>query len=986
VRRSSRIGDRRRREVTLRQATVRGNPAFASRLHPREVVAGRKHRRPDPLHGAAFATIELEVHPPSPIHPTDVPSGGTDDRRRRRKPRSIAGSAAGCNTAGRTAWTSIAGMALLERETYLAGLGRQLVAARHGRGSLAVVLGEAGIGKTSLVEEFCASAPQPVRILWGMCDPLVPPRPFAPIVDIAERVGGELRAALVEGHRDAVIDAALRTLISPRSDVPTIVVLDDLHWVDQATLDLIRVIARRIARLPALLIGTFRDDEVGPGHPLRLAIAEVPRGSTVEVRLPPLSEDAVARLAGDRRSGARAIHALTGGNPFFVTEILAGAPSDDGVPTSVRSAVLARVDRVSPAARSVLRAASVLGPACDQAVLLRIAGEQRGALDECRSVQLLEERAGAVSFRHELARRAVLGAIPADQERTLHQAALAALTDSGSTDAAQLARHAIGADDPAAVLVHAVAAAERAVTLGSHREAAAFFERALRHASGLEDPRRADLLDAYAREASRIDEAVAALEAQREAVTIWHRAGDLVREACGMIDLSGYLWLAGQVDAAISTATEAADRLEQTAPESPDLARALAVAAQRTLVSGRDDPHGLQQADRAFELAERLGDERTAVHALTTRSVLRIFLGDGSGWVGLESAVARSEAAGLPEETARALINLVEAARDMRRLRLADRYLAEAAAFLEERELDLFSHLLASRMAGLALDTGSWDLAALHARDLLEQPRVANPARVRALTVSGQIRARRGEPGAWSLLDEALPLAGSEYQDLVPLRVARAEAAWLEGDLDRCRAEAARGLALGGREISPWWWSEMAFWGWMAGAEGPLPARSELPFWLQVIGEPRAAAAAWLEVGSPYYAATAFVSAGGEEDLRQALRIFNDLGAVPMSRRAAAALQRIGASAIARGPRPRTRANPARMTDREVEILTLVESGLTNGEIAERLVLSVKTVEHHVSAILRKVGVRRRADAAAAARRIGSGPDASQDGDTGVTR
>jgi DNA-binding CsgD family transcriptional regulator len=263
---------------------------------------------------------------------------------------------------------------------------------------------------------------------------------------------------------------------------------------------------------------------------------------------------------------------------------------------------------------------------------------------------------------------------------------------------------------------------------------------------------------------------------------------------------------------------------------------------------------------------------------------------------------------------------------------------------------------------------------------LLEREGIANPLRVRALTIRGLIRARRGMPGAWDDLDEALSRTEGEPQDDIPLRAARAEAAWLEGHDARARAEAASGLELGGRELLPWWWSELAFWGWLAGADAPVPHPDERPLWLHATGRPAEAAAAWAAIGAPYQEALALSDTGAEADLRRALRTFNALGARTLAHGVAESLRALGAERIDRGPRARTRANPAQLTPRQLEILELVADGLGNAEIATRLVISPKTVDHHVSAILAKLGMPNRTAAAAAAKRLGLA-SATKDGE-----
>ena len=501
-----------------------------------------------------------------------------------------------------------------------------------------------------------------MRTYWGTCDPLDPPRPFTPVVDIADRVGGDLRRALADGDRDAVHEAFLALLRRPGAP-PSIVVLDDMHWADEATLDLFRVVARRVTRLPTLLIGTFRDDEVEPITRCGWRSATCPPPRSSSSRCPPLSVAAVGRLAGGR-ADAPALHAATAGNAFFVTEVLAAGGS--GVPATVRDAVLRRVERLSPAGRRVIRAAAVLGPGSEVREVLAVADEPPGALAECTSRGLLHVSDEVVAFRHELGRQAVLDSMGSADQAALHSTALHVLRARYDTDLARLARHAIAAGDRTAVLELAPIAGRTAAKLGANREAAAFYRAAIVHADGLQPRRHADLLERLAEACSLSDDIPQALDAQRTAIRIWRTLGDRRAEGASLTELSLLLWLDGASDEAMRAAVEGADLLAEVAPGSPELARAWAVLAQRQLVEGRD--YGVMEtSSRAFELAERLGETRTSVHALTTMAVGRIFLGDEEGWSMLEDAVARGRAARLPEETARALINLVEAARDLRR-------------------------------------------------------------------------------------------------------------------------------------------------------------------------------------------------------------------------------------------------------------------------------------------------------------------------------
>ncbi|MBA3428110.1 MAG: AAA family ATPase [Actinobacteria bacterium] len=860
-------------------------------------------------------------------------------------------------------------MNLLQRGRFLDQLAALLLESRRGRGRLALVAGEAGIGKTALVEAFCEQAAGGAHALWGSCDAVVPARPFAPLADIAGRAKGSLRIALDSADRERVFEAFLALLREGKA--PGLVVLDDLHWADDATLDLLRVVGRRLRDLSILVIGTYRDDEVGGSHPLRLALGDLPAGVVTELRLPPLSADAVGALAEGSGMDAVAIHHATGGNPFFVTEVLAAG--GDQVPAAVSDAVLARLARLSPSAQLVLRAASVLGQRFEPGLLSEVADCDARAIAECVARRMLQVEDDALRFRHDLAQRAVREGLTPAECTALHGRALAAMRQRVAADPAQLAHHAVEAGDPEAVLELVPAAAEQAAGLGAHRQAAAHYAAALRLRGRLEERSRADLLEGHGRECLAIDDLHAALASQQEALECWRRLGDVPREAGCLRGLAPMLWFAGEADRATEAAERAVELLEPLSPPVPELAGAYATLAQRLLMDGHDDAVVVALAERALVLAERLGDEPVAVNALTTIGVAEIFLGTESGWGKLAESLQRAKAAGLKGEVSRALINLVEAARDTRRYDVGDRYRDAAISYLADHDPDhdLHRRRLLGDLAELALERGRWDEAAELAGGLLAEERSGNRIRVKALTVLGRLRARRGNGDPWPLLDEAFAIAGQsgDGQDLGPLYAARLEAAWLEGETARMRDDAESGLALAPPD--PWWRGEFGFWSWKAGGAAELPAGSAEPYLLHASGRYREAASAWESIGCPYQQALALAESDAEQDLRGALEIFQSLGAGPMVGRVARRLSAIGARGIPRGPRTVTRGNPAGLTARQLEVLALLGEGLRNADIAERLVVSAKTVDHHVSAILRKLAVPNRAAAAAEGARLG---------------
>ncbi len=369
-------------------------------------------------------------------------------------------------------------MPLLERESQLASLRQYAAEARGRAGRLVLVSGEAGVGKSSLVEELQDELSDATWV-WGACDGLFTPRPLAPLHDVARSVGGELLEAVRSGlPRDEVFDAALRWL----EDVDGLVVLvvEDVQWADDATLDLLRFLGRRLRVLPVLLVVTFRDDALAPADTLRVALGELTGLRwTRRIDLPPLSPAGVRRLAEGTTYLPEELHRLTGGNPFFLVEVLGSA--EDEVPASARDAVLARAARLDESARQALEVASLDGYRVDAPLVAAAAGAPVETLDELVAAGLLTSDGDTLRFRHELSRRAVESAVPRSGVWPSTAPCVDALVARDcDDDDARLAYHAEGAGDAALVARFAPRAAAQAAGLGAHREAAAQYERALR--------------------------------------------------------------------------------------------------------------------------------------------------------------------------------------------------------------------------------------------------------------------------------------------------------------------------------------------------------------------------------------------------------------------------------------------------------------------------------------------------------------------------
>ncbi len=854
---------------------------------------------------------------------------------------------------------------LLERSAAMSMLGDCLTEVqRSSRGQIVLVGGEAGVGKTALLRRFCDGRRRSSRILWGACDPLFTPRPLGPLLGLAEGAG-VLEETVKGGSMPHEVVAALAREL--RSRAGTVFVLEDAHWADEATLDVLRLLARRVETLPALVVVTYRDDELDRGHPLRLVLGELATGGSIRrLKLAPLSTAAVAELAKPHGVDADELYGKTAGNPFFVVEALAAGV--DRIPDTVRDAVLARAARLGSEARTLLEAVAVVPQHAELWLLEALAGDQVRRLDECLTSGMLISEPAGVTFRHELARLAIEESIAPDRKIALHRSALAALAQptAGALDLAQLAHHAEAAGDASAVLRFAPAAADRAAALGAHREAAAQYARALRFGDRLPVVERANLLERRSRECYVSDQQDAAIEAIEAALECRRELGQRLEESDALCWLSEILYCPGR-NAEGERAARAAVALVDDLPPGRELALAYAKLGARCMDASRPS-EAVAWAGRAIELAKRLGDRVIEVDAMVTMATC-----GPNQHADLKEALELARQAGITEQVGRAYMMLVGAAVGDRRHDLASRYLDEAIDYCSEWGLERDRFYLLAFRARIQFEEGRWAEATESAEQVLGLRRSSITPRIFALVVLGLVRARRGDPGTKAPLEEAWNLAATagDLWRLWTVATARAEVAWLQGERDAVVAATDGIFERVVEQQWGWFAGELAYWRRRAGVAEPTPTDLAEPYALQLAGEWARAAALWRDRGCPYEAALALADSDEEEPLRRALEELQRLEARPAAAIVARRLRERGARGLPRGPRPTTRQNPSSLTTRELEVLGLLAEGLRNGEIADRLVLSQRTVDHHVAAILAKLDVRTRAEASATAVRLG---------------
>ncbi|TFZ04563.1 AAA family ATPase [Ramlibacter rhizophilus] len=853
---------------------------------------------------------------------------------------------------------------LLEREHAIAGLEAARARARDGAGSTVLVLGEAGIGKTALLDDF-------VRrhrgiVLWGGCEALTTPRPLGPLYDFADAAGSRLRAVLGGSDRGAMFASVLDEAAS--GEWPGVIVIDDVHWADDATFDFIRFAGRRIHRRRALLLLSSRYDEPS-WRKVRAMLADLPAAHVLRIELTPLSLEAVSRWSNQAEADARRLHAVTNGNPFFVAELLRHRASQ-ALPASVQDAVLGKVFRLPGSAREFIELVAIFPRHVELAFLERLRPTCGSDLDSCISAGLLLRNGPTVRFRHELARTAIECDLPEALAVSLHEEVLAALEqeDPDSTLVAQLAHHAGRARNLAAVLRWCPLAARQAAARGANREAASHARAALAHGEQLTATGRAELLRCLAAACFELSELDEAARAYREAAAIFERQGDQAARAACLAELAMPLVRALRNAEADSSCREALAVAAECGNQAVQ-ARAFAIASYLHMLN-RDHEQAVAAGRQALALA-RMDDDVLQAQAYKTVGSATIFSDYDAGCLLIERSM---EIARALDDGGVALVDaylmIGTASGELHRFENAERWIDEGLACARTHDLDRLANYLEAWRAICHVYRGEWDQAGPLALRVLAREPHGSTSRVMALVALGRLRTRRGDPGASDALDEALELAqrSGTLQRLAPVRAARAEAAWLVGDDVRAAAEAASVHTLAVAKGHTWFSGELAYWAWRAG-RAEVSSSGMTPFDLQVVGDWRQAAAVWQTMGCPYEHARS-LSEGDAPARRRALRMLDAMGAHPLAQRLRRQMRTEGVPAVPRGPLATTRAHPAGLTRREVEVLALLAQQLTTPEIASRLSRSHRTVDHHVESLCAKLGVRGRAEAVRAARRL----------------
>ena len=859
-------------------------------------------------------------------------------------------------------------MPLLERDAEMTALREAVASAARGRGRAVLVSGSAGVGKTSVVDAVAAQVRAPLRVLTAACDDLSVPAPLGAVRDLAQSLRGTAARDILLAQSDVVrLGLALVAELSA-PQAPAMLVVEDVHWADSSTVDVLTFLIRRSAALRVAVVVTYRHDDLEDSA-WRRALGVLHAPHVQRLRVSPLSHAAVARLTTGTGLDPGQVHAATGGNPLYVREVTEGgriAPTE-----SVVDMVTRRLGSLPSAAVALAETLAVVPGRVERALV--------AALDEDRVLGALERRhvlggdEAAVWFPHELVRAAVEATLPVGDASQRHAVVLRHLEAEvlGDVPAARAVHHALGAGDAQAVARYAPSAARAAVASGAHREASRYFAAALQHADLLTLGEELRLRTEHARELwqfHRFGEA----RAEAEAAMSRCRPG----EDDALLSHALVSWAAsvqGDVglDAALAAAERAVAVLEPAGP-SAELGWALCWLGAFYVVSPKHDL-AIPTAERAMALGKSLGIPGIVGHALIVRGQERR---DDAAMRDLERGIELVRGAGLRHHTLWGLGelghrfawngDLAGAVAALRRSRdLAEDLQQESWA------LNALSEELATRLQL----SGDWHSVERDLREALARPNEQPELLFDLHGLLGRLLARRGDPAARHHVDEAWRLA-QLTGDTGPLALAtsaRLEEAWLTGHVEDVVDDVTAALCIATTEHQDGLYGELSVYAQRAGLAMSVLDECPLPWRLALDGDHVGAAVEWQRRGGAYEHAWELASCGDVERELAALRVLDELGAAGAAIVLRRRLRNRGVRVPA-GPRAARRANPAGLTQRQCDVLGMLAEGLSDAEIADRLVLSQRTVNHHVSAVLQAFGARSRREAVSIARARGAVP------------
>jgi len=889
---------------------------------------------------------------------------------------------------------------LLERESAIQEFIKTADSSEHS-GKVLLVSGEAGIGKTALLEHMRNIMDSRTNIIWSGSDPLLTPQPYAPFHDIAHSLSKPLLELLESSATPSKISHKIAsTLYASLENLsePTVLVIEDVHWADHASLDLLKFLVRRISFVKCMLCLTYRDDEITFEHPLSSVLSLAPSAHTNRIQLKALSIEALENLVKNTWYNAQDLYKITSGNPFFVSELLASnSKNDTNIPSSICAAIGARLANLAEDERHLLLTLSLIPYSIPVRLIDQLFKHSTKTQGEtlamaCVARKLLQcDMLGEFRFRHELVRLAALSCLSVHQQKRMHTQILTSLeTLNINANLAWLTHHAQGALDATSVLKYAPLAAANAANLGAHKEAASYFEKALKFVEYADTELAASLHENWAYEVSLTSHMQApVIEARRAAITLWRALGRHDKIGENLRSLSRLYWYQGQSERAEHYANEAIKLFEQM-PASSELAMAYSMRSQLDMLNDRTQ-QAVLWGEKALALEQQFNNALVKVHALTNIGTALLMNGDGAGEEMLKKSLAIAQDHGMHEEAARVYTNYSDYCVRFKRLDLAESLSSKGIQFDTSHDLDSWTYYLVGIQAQLRLEQGRLVDAETIASGVQEIENQTLLMKLPALIVLARARARMGMQNADELLQQALDsaLIIDECQYIIPARFAIIEHAWLRRNFHQARPHIQELLRSIANELNPWQLGELAAWisripnmPTVALSYQELP----VPYQLELAGESQAAYEAWQALGMPFNAAIALLSTSSmmtksnrencltstltkqrQSAFIQAFPIFESMQAkaviIWMKQQAKEEGFEDLLPKIRRGPYAKSRQHPVGLTSKEQAVIKLLVTGASNQDIARALSRSQRTIENHVSSILSKLNVESRIEA-----------------------
>jgi ATP/maltotriose-dependent transcriptional regulator MalT len=862
-------------------------------------------------------------------------------------------------------------MELIERDGFLSTLETMFESVTEGEGHCILLSGEAGIGKTSLIKSFHKEKKDSCKIYQGTCDALFTPRPLAPIYDIIWQIQNDTQEKELQNvDRSLLFNQLFNGLEQQKK--PVIIIIEDIHWADEATLDFIKFFARRISRIHCLFILSYRDNEILDNHPLRNVLGQLPSDSLTRLQLQPLSRHAVEKMAEERGYKGEDVFSISGGNPFYVTEILASY--SPGVPENIKDAILSVYHKQGQGTKNAWEICSVIPEGLEINRFGKIKSSWDEGMDHCFALQIVIIKKNRVVFKHELYRRTIEGSLSPFKRIALNKTMLDLFLDSFEAEGEieRIVHYAKNANENKLVVKYAPIAARQAACVGAHIEASKLFLTAIEYSDGNDEDQMVELYQSYAYECYLTNQTKDAIIYQGKAQKIWQKKNEVERAGHSLSFLSRLWWFDGNRQEAEKYGKQA---IEILASQPASKAKAMAYSNMSQLKMLSDETaECIEWGNKAIEMAKEIKDDEILCHAMNNVGTVlwKTNFSNESGknmlFTSLDTALKNS----FHEHAARSYSNIASIYLLYKEYELAKQVLEVGLNYCEERNLDASKNYKLYAKAKMFFETGDWRQASLILENLLLNPSQLGSVKTTALSLQAIIKIRKGEEDALDCLNEAklLAMKTKEHGRIIPVMIAELEYEWLTGKQRLTEEELKLSIELVQKVDNNVINNEYAFWLKKVRNQDIVLSRLYEPYKRLKEGKVRSSAAFWEALGCPFEKAFALYT-GNEDDMKNALLIFQQIGADAVYEKIKMEMRAVGIKKIPRGLRESTKTNPAQLTNRELDVLHLLQKGSQNKEIAGTLFISPKTADHHISNILFKLDVKSRAMAVAEAVRLG---------------